>query len=78
MPGNAGRKPDPTVLRLLKGNPSKRPINKDEPKPRKGSISVPKHLDKRAKANSAVEGEEAGGICLSGGEARNAVDGFGA
>lgn len=51
MPGNAGRKPDPTVIRILKGNPSKRPINKDEPKPKKGSVSVPKHLDKKAKAN---------------------------
>ena len=28
-----GPKPSPTVLKLLKGNPGKRPINKDEPTP---------------------------------------------
>lgn len=27
----------PTHLALVKGNPSKRPINKNEPKPRQGS-----------------------------------------
>lgn len=28
-----GRKPTPTVLRVLKGNPSKRPLNDNEPRP---------------------------------------------
>lgn len=28
-----GRKPQPTVLRMLRGNPGKRPINHEEPKP---------------------------------------------
>lgn len=28
-----GRKPTPTVLKLMRGNPGKRPINKAEPKP---------------------------------------------
>jgi len=28
-----GRKPTPTVIRLARGNPGKRPINRDEPKP---------------------------------------------
>jgi P27 family predicted phage terminase small subunit len=28
-----GRKPTPTALRLLRGNPRKRPVNKREPKP---------------------------------------------
>lgn len=28
-----GRKPTPTVLRIARGNPGKRPINTDEPKP---------------------------------------------
>lgn len=29
-----GRKPKPTALRVLEGNPGKRPINKNEPKPK--------------------------------------------
>ena len=32
----------------MKGNPSKRPINKNEPKPRQGS-PIPKHFDKQGK-----------------------------
>ena len=28
-----GRKPTPTYLKLLKGNPGKRPLNKNEPRP---------------------------------------------
>lgn len=28
-----GRKPKPTVVKELEGNPGKRPLNKDEPKP---------------------------------------------
>ncbi|KKM17277.1 hypothetical protein LCGC14_1677380 [marine sediment metagenome] len=31
--GARGPAPKPTTLRVLEGNPSKRPINKDEPKP---------------------------------------------
>lgn len=30
----AGRKPQPTNLKIIKGNPGKRPLNKDEPKPK--------------------------------------------
>lgn len=30
--GKQGRKPTPTALRLLRGNPGRRPINADEPK----------------------------------------------
>ena len=29
----AGRKPVPTALKLVRGNPGKRPINRDEPRP---------------------------------------------
>ena len=29
----AGRKPIPTALKILRGNPGKRPLNADEPKP---------------------------------------------
>jgi P27 family predicted phage terminase small subunit len=39
----------PTHLRLVRGNPSKRPINKDEPKPATGVPPTPKHFDKQAK-----------------------------
>lgn len=31
--GKRGTKPEPTHLKLLKGNPGKRPLNKNEPKP---------------------------------------------
>ena len=39
----------PTHLRLVRGNPSKRPINKNEPQPLKGVPPVPKHFDKQGK-----------------------------
>ncbi|MEQ8198694.1 MAG: phage terminase small subunit P27 family, partial [Clostridiaceae bacterium] len=30
-----GRKPKPTAIKVLEGNPGKRPLNKNEPKPEK-------------------------------------------
>jgi len=39
----------PTALRLVKGNPSKRAINKDEPKPPSGVPPIPKHFSKQEK-----------------------------
>ncbi|KAB0993994.1 phage terminase small subunit P27 family, partial [Cronobacter sakazakii] len=39
----------PTHLRLVRGNPSKRPINKNEPQPPAGVPPTPKHFDKQAK-----------------------------
>ena len=41
-----GRKPKPTVLKLITGNPGKRPLNKQEPKvePVTGEIKPPEHL----------------------------------
>jgi P27 family predicted phage terminase small subunit len=35
MPGNknSGRRPQPTALKLLRGNPGKRPLNQNEPQP---------------------------------------------
>lgn len=39
----------PTHLRLVRGNPSKRPINKNEPQPPKGVPPVPRHFDKQGK-----------------------------
>ena len=39
----AGRPPTPTALKLLRGNPGKRPLNDREPKPPVGA-QVPPHL----------------------------------
>jgi P27 family predicted phage terminase small subunit len=39
----------PTRLALVKGNPSKRAINKNEPKPPSGVPPTPKHFDKMGK-----------------------------
>jgi P27 family predicted phage terminase small subunit len=44
-----GRKPLPTELKLLMGNPGKRPINKNEPKPDGMMPSCPKWLSKGAR-----------------------------
>lgn len=40
----AGRRPTPTELKLVRGNPGKRPINKNEPQPSKRIPSAPDHL----------------------------------
>ena len=42
-----GRKPKPTVLKLIHGNPGHRPLNKSEPKPALGAIK-PRFLKGRA------------------------------
>lgn len=44
-----GRKPTATVIRLMTGNPQKRPINEDEPKP-DGLPEKPKKLSRRESA----------------------------
>jgi hypothetical protein len=45
----AGRKPKPTVLKLITGNPGRRPLNRREPKLRPGIPSCPPHLSPEAK-----------------------------
>lgn len=45
-----GRKPKPTAIKVLEGNPGHRPVNDREPKAPPGMPSCPKWLDKRAKA----------------------------
>lgn len=40
----AGRNPLPTKLKILTGNPGRRPINKNEPEPTAGIPSMPKWL----------------------------------
>ncbi len=44
-----GRKPKPTALKVLEGNPGKRPLNKNEPKPRPEKPTCPKWISKEAK-----------------------------
>lgn len=45
-----GRKPVPTHLKILKGNPGKRRLNQDEPMPDRGMPEKPLFLDTYAKA----------------------------
>jgi P27 family predicted phage terminase small subunit len=45
-----GRKPTPTYLKLLNGNPGKRRLNPNEPKPRNRTPTCPSHLCPPAKA----------------------------
>lgn len=44
----SGRKPKPTRLKLVTGNPGKRPLNKREPKPKRCIPSPPAHLSPAA------------------------------
>ena len=44
-----GRKPTPTAIKELEGNPGKRPLNKSEPKPTKKAPACPKWLEPEAK-----------------------------
>ena len=41
----AAPKPTPTVLKMVKGNPGKRAINKNEPQPTKGIPDCPEHIE---------------------------------
>ena len=43
------RKPTPTAIKELEGNPGKRPLNTKEPKPEKKAPSCPKWLEPEAK-----------------------------
>lgn len=45
-----GRPPKPTQMKVIEGNPGKRPLPQHEPKPTIKAPSCPKHLDKEAKA----------------------------
>ena len=44
-----GRKPTPTAIKELEGNPGKRPLNAKEPKPVKKAPACPKWLEPGAK-----------------------------
>jgi P27 family predicted phage terminase small subunit len=45
-----GRKPTPTALKVMTGNPGKRRLNRDEPKPELAVPTCPAHLSPSAKA----------------------------
>ena len=45
-----GRKPTPSAIKRLTGNPDKRPMNPREPKPIRGAPTCPAHLSPTAKA----------------------------
>jgi P27 family predicted phage terminase small subunit len=45
----AGRKPKPTALKELAGNPGKRPLNQREPKPKTTLPPCPRHLSAEAR-----------------------------
>src|SRR3990167_3655274 len=45
----AGRKPTPTAMKLLAGNPGKRPLNRRAPKPTLGVPPCPKWLSLEAR-----------------------------
>jgi hypothetical protein len=45
-----GRKPKPTFLKVLDGNPGKRPLNDQEPRPPQGIPDRPDWLDAEAQA----------------------------
>ena len=44
-----GRKPKPTAMKILEGNPGKRPLNVNEPVPPVGNIKCPTWLLPEAK-----------------------------
>ena len=48
--GRRGPAPKPTRLKILAGNPGKRPLNDREPQPEKGQPSCPSWLEADAKA----------------------------
>jgi P27 family predicted phage terminase small subunit len=53
-----GHNAKPTALKELEGNPGKRPINKNEPKPRVGLPEMPKNLPFAAQREWHVFGPE--------------------
>lgn len=44
-----GRKPKPTKLKIVQGNPGKRALNQDEPQPERAIPKAPAHIPARAK-----------------------------
>lgn len=55
--GKRGPKPQPTTLKVLHGNPGKRPLNDAEPQPRACLPPCPGHLTGLARAQWNILGE---------------------
>lgn len=53
-----GRRPKPSHLKLLQGNPGRRPLNASEPKPPAQLPPVPEHLSDSAKREWARMGQQ--------------------
>src|SRR6185369_15691321 len=45
---NSGRRPAPTSLTVLRGNPSRKKLNENEPRPTAGDVGKPDGLSSRA------------------------------
>ena len=59
-----GRKPKPTALKLIEGNPGKRAINGQEPMPPASLPDCPQHLTTEARAEWQRLAEILNGIGL--------------
>lgn len=54
-----GRKSVPTALKIVRGNPGKRPLNQDEPQPEPATDDdMPAHLSDAARAHWAVVAQQ--------------------
>ena len=58
---NSGPRPQPTALKVLRGNPGRRPLNKAEPQPPAGEVQRPAHLSQMA----AVVWDELAPPCIA-------------
>ena len=55
--GRSGRRPAPTRLKVVRGNPGKRPLNAKEPEPKTQLPEAPEHLNDEAKREWKRAGE---------------------
>ncbi len=58
---NSGRRPQPTALKVLKGNPGQRKLNENEPRPPAGDTGKPPGLT----AGAGVIWDELAPVCLA-------------
>jgi hypothetical protein len=57
---NSGRRPQPTALKILRGNPGQRKLNTQEPKPPAGAVVKPAGLS----AGAAAIWDELAPVCV--------------
>lgn len=69
----AGRKPTPTNIKLITGNPGKRPLPKSEPKPRNRKPKPPEHLNDDASGEWKRVADELSAIGILSGLDRGAL-----